>query len=102
MGVYAAAKWGACAGGFVCPDKLAPPPTSVIGFGCDGDAPYGLDGLHVEIGEDVYSIRSSGIIFVPLTSDWRAADGPLYYSHHGLGPFYIFEILRPWDSDEGK
>ncbi len=102
VGVYAAAKWGACAGGFVCPDKLAPPPTSVIGFGCDGDAPYGLDGLHVEIGEDVYSIRSSGIIFVPLTSDWRAADGPLYYSHHGLGPFYIFEILRPWDSDEGK
>lgn len=101
-GVYAAAKWGACAGRFVCPDKLAPPPTSVIGFGCEGDAPRGLDRLYAEIGEDVYSIRGSGIIFVPLTLDWRIAGEPLYYSHHVLGPFYIFEILRSWDSGEGK
>jgi hypothetical protein len=102
VGVYAAAKWGACAGEFVCPDKLAPPPTSVIGFGCDGDATRGLDALRLEVGKDLYSTSGSGIIFVPLTRDWRPAGEPLYYSHDISGPFYIFEILSPWSPGEAK
>lgn len=100
--VLAAGKTGAYDGVFDCPRRLAPPPASEVRFGWRGDDYRGLSDLRLDVGECSYSRPCSGIIFVPLTPDWRPAGAPSYYSDYNCAPFYFYEVIHPRGSRKGQ
>jgi hypothetical protein len=99
--VFAAGRKGAYDGVFDCPRRLGPPPAAEVRFGWRGDDYRGLSELRLDVGERSYSSPCSGIIFVPLTRDWRPAGAPSYYSDYNCAPFYFYEVIHPGGPGEG-
>jgi hypothetical protein len=89
--VYAAKKWGAGRARFECPPELGPAPRWPVVVEFAGDAPYGLDALKLEAAGRKYKIPTSGIIYVPFTSDWRAAGPAKYYYADSYDVLNIYE-----------
>lgn len=89
--VYAAKKWGAGRARFECPPELGPAPPWPIVVEFAGDAPYGLDALKLETAGRKHKVATSGIIYVPFTSDWRAAGPPKYYYTDSYDVLSIYE-----------
>jgi hypothetical protein len=89
--VYAAKKWGAGRARFECPPELGPAPGWPIVVEFAGDAPYGLDALKLEAAGRKYQIATSGVIYVPFTSDWRAAGPAKYYYADNYDVLSIYE-----------
>lgn len=96
LDLYAATKWGACRGLFrECPDNLAPGPPFDIVFATEGDAPYGLSSLEMELGPRRYKLPSPGVLFLPLHSNWSPAAEPrLFWSNRGED-FTVWEYTPP-------
>ena len=87
--------WGARRGRWVCPRALYPPPPYAIDFAFRGDAPYGLNGLSLALGERRYELPSSGIIFVPLTAAWQPAGAARFYYAHVMNQCPLYELPNP-------
>jgi hypothetical protein len=87
--------WGARRARWVCPRDLYPPPPYAIDFAFRGDAPYGLNGLSLALGERRYELPSSGIIFVPLTAAWRPAGPARFYYAHVMNSCPLYELPNP-------